>query len=576
MRDLLKYKNINLYPAPLNTVGGVKWGYIDKRGKFIIKPFYELALDFQDNGLAIVQIGNYYGIIDSGGNYIVKPKYNSISEFSEGRAIVIDDEGFKIINEKGKELTSKAYNYIGNFKDERAQYSVVTSNDKYIYGYLDRDGKEVIPAKYEYVNDFNEKKAIVKIGIAQYALIDINGNILNKYGYEFVGNLSEGLLLFNEKPGGKYGFIDTKGNVIISPRFTYAQNFSEGRAIVNVSEGISNRYGLIDRSGNYTISPQYNDIILLGENRVALGIAIDQNLPFIGSKYAISDINGNILTNYIYYGVSNYKSGIASVYDYINTFFIDKKGNMVKNLPVVEGSGFLTIENKLIKSYVDYKISYFDKQGNLVWSQNSIIPLDNQYRVIEKKYKPNKDYLVYYPEVRGMQDSNLENKVNNQLKILSQVKPVKENIQLEYSYLGNFKIEFFKKKLLILELNGYNYTFGAAHGMPSKIYTNIDLVTGQFYELKDLFKKDSNYVKVLSDIIGEIIKNDPEYEYVFPDTYKGIKENQSFYVSENILYIYFYPYEIAPYAAGFPTFRIPYRDITTIINKLGDFWRAFN
>lgn len=50
--------------------------------------------------------------------------------------------------------------------------------------------------------------------------------------------------------------------------------------------------------------------------------------------------------------------------------------------------------------------------------------------------------------------------------------------------------------------------------MPSKIYTKIDLTTGEFYELKDLFKEDSDYVKVLSDIIGEqikIIQNTPIY-----------------------------------------------------------------
>ncbi len=64
--------------------------------------------------------------------------------------------------------------------------------------------------------------------------------------------------------------------------------------------------------------------------------------------------------------------------------------------------------------------------------------------------------------------------------------------------------------------------------MPSKIYIKIDLTTGEFYELQDLFKEDSDYVKVLSDIIGEQIKNNPEYSYIFPDSYNGIKEDQPF------------------------------------------------
>ncbi|EJO5349283.1 WG repeat-containing protein [Clostridium botulinum] len=586
--ELIKFKkyivpclnspNINLYPAPRNTEEGVRWGYINDKGKFIINPVYDLALKFQSNGLAVVEIHNFYGIIDKNGDYIVKPKYDFISEFSEGRAIVIDNERFNIINETGEELISKGknYNYIGDFKDKRALYGIIDPNKGYIYGYLDREGNEVIKAKYETANDFYKGKTIVKIKDNEYALININGEILNKYLYNFVGNLREGLLSFKEDVKGKYGFLDENGNIMIKPQFISAQDFSEGISVVNISEDIINKYGVINKKGDYIIEPKYNDIILLGENRVALGIAIDKKSPFIGYKYAIADIEGNILTDFIYYGVSNYKNKVSSVYDYKNTFFIDKQGNKVRNLPVVEGSGTLTIENQLIKSYVDYRISYFDEEGNLIWEENSVISLNNQYKVMEEKYKPNKDYLVYYPKVTGMEDKFLEGKVNNRLKQLSQVKPIEGNVQLEYSYLGDFKIEFFNKNLLELELQGYKFPFGAAHGMPSKIYTKIDLTTGEFYELKDLFKEDSDYVRVLSDIIGEQIKNNPEYSYIFPDSYNGIKEDQPFYVSKDILYIYFYPYEIASYAAGFPTFKIPYNDIMDIINTKGEFWKSFN
>ncbi|EJP6474057.1 WG repeat-containing protein [Clostridium botulinum] len=583
-KELLKLKDyiysqvnceyINLYPAPINTINGVRWGYINEKGEFTIKSVYNLALEFQCNGVAVVEKDNFYGVIDRNGDYIVKLKYGFISEFSEKRAIVIDNEKFNIINEKGKKLISKfkSYNYIGNFREGRAKYGIIDFTKGYIYGYLDREGKAIIPAQYEYGNDFYEGKAVVRIKENEYALINKNGEMLNKYEYIFVGNLREGLLSFKEDIGGKYGFIDEKGKIVIKPKFAFAQDFCEKRAVVN----IMNNYGVINTEGNYVIEPKYNDIILLGENRLAIGIAIDKISKFIGSKYAIADIDGNILTDFIYYGVSNYKNGIASVYDDKNTFFIDKEGNKIETLPIVEGTGTLTVENELIKAYVDYKISYFDKEGILIWRENSAISLNDNYTIIEEKYKPNKDYLVYYPKVQGIKDKDLEDKVNNKLKILSEVEPIEENIQLEYSYLGDFKIEFVEKKLLVLELQGYKFHFGAAHGMPSKIYAKIDLNSGEFYELQDLFKEDSNYEIVLSNIIGEQIKNNPEYSYIFPDSYNGIKKDQPFYLSKDALYIYFYPYEIAPYAAGFPTFKIHYKDIMDIINEVGEFWRSFN
>ncbi|MNP62681.1 hypothetical protein D3C76_1579810 [compost metagenome] len=96
------------------------------------------------------------------------------------------------------------------------------------------------------------------------------------------------------------------------------------------------------------------------------------------------------------------------------------------------------------------------------------------------------------------------------------------------------------------------------------------------YELKDLFKPNSDYVKVLSQIVGDQIKNDPQYSYVFPDTYEGISPNQPFFVTADALHLYFNPYEIAPYAAGFPTFTIPFVQIRDIINTEGSFWKAFH
>jgi hypothetical protein len=130
--------------------------------------------------------------------------------------------------------------------------------------------------------------------------------------------------------------------------------------------------------------------------------------------------------------------------------------------------------------------------------------------------------------------------------------------------------------LLVLELNSYNFPFGAAHGMPGKEYVHVNLVNGNTYELKDLFKPGSNYVKVLSEIVGRQIKEDPQYSYVFPDTYKGIRPDQPFFVSDHALHLYFNPYDIAPYVAGFPTFTIPFAEIAGIINERGEFWKSFH
>jgi tetratricopeptide (TPR) repeat protein len=99
-------------------------------------------------------------------------------------------------------------------------------------------------------------------------------------------------------------------------------------------------------------------------------------------------------------------------------------------------------------------------------------------------------------------------------------------------------------------------------------YDQADLNKGRIFQLKDLFKPGSNYVQTLSDYIRKQIKENPEYSY--------IKADQPFYVTEEALVLYFFPYEIASYAAGFPMFKIPYADIMNRIDVNGEFWRSFH
>jgi hypothetical protein len=526
----------------------------------------------------VVQVKNRSGLINRLGHFVVAPKYSTIATFSEGRAVVMDDQGFWVMDDQGSIITPKPHDYIGMYQEGRALFTGTDAAGTYLYGYLDREGKEVIPLQYQSATDFTGGKAVVQINEREYALIGPHGERLQTYPYAYVGPLGEGLLAFKRNAHDPIGYMDEQGRVVIQPQFSGAQPFGSGRAVVNTAknDALINQYGLIDKNGTFIIKPEYNDIEMLGEGRVAVGKAKDMQKPYLGSKYAIADTDGRFLTDFLYNHVTNYKNGAASADDDESTFFLDRSGQVVKHLPIIRGSGTLSMEGDVIRAVVDQRTSYYDRSGRLIWRSNTIIPLTEQYRVIEEKYAPHKDYYVYYPRIEGMENTTAQERVNQRVKELSQVKPIDRDAQLDYSYSGDFSVTFFKKHLLVLELTGYSYPFGAAHGMPSKVYAHVDLTNGNMYELKDLFKPGSNYVHVLGEIIGNQIKTNPEYAYVFPGSYKGIQADQPFYVKEDALFIFFNPYEIAPYAAGFPTFRIPFADIMSIIDGDGAFWRAFH
>ncbi|QCJ41460.1 DUF3298 domain-containing protein [Bacillus sp. S3] len=572
--DAFEARAVYLFPAPLKEIGGIKWGYMNEKGKFVLPPIYSIAGDFQDNGLAIVRLMDKAGIIDDTGYFIVKPKYDTIEPFSEGRAVVNDQHGFKVIDESGKEITEKAYTVIfPEYKEGRLIVEETADDGQYLHGYLNKRGKVVIPIIYQSASEFTEGKAIVKTKNGPYELIDLTGKVLQSYPFAFVDQYGQDLLVYKKKDDGKLGYIDEHGKTVIEPRFSSAESFIDDRAIVSVADKNIVHYGLIDRKGNFIIKPKYTSIQNLGDNRFAIGKDLAPELPCIRSIYALADSEGHILTGFIFYEMNHFQDGLASVSDDQYTFFIDKNGKRMEHLPMVSGSGWLSFEKTLIKCDVDQRLQYFNRNGDLVWKQETTIRLNDHFSVVEYKYRPNREYVVYYPQIQGMTKS--EN-VNQALKVMAGVKPVPAHQKLVSNYTGDYDITLYKKNLLVIEITGYDYTFCAAHGMPVKKYAHINLLNGSMYQLKDLFKPGSPYVKVISDSIRDQMKSNDEFSYLFPDEYHGIKADQLFFISESGLNIYFNPYEIAAFAAGFPTFTISFDELKEIIDRSGEFWQSFH
>lgn len=577
--------NSEIYPALRNTKEGKVYGYINTNGVFVIEPIYLNAYDFNNNESAIVQEGEKFGLINKKGEYILKPTYDSINEFKENRAIFVLDNYMGVMDEKGNIITKEKYNFINDYNEGRAIIGVSYNNEDYKYGYIDLNGNEVIAPIYSEANSFNEGRALVKTKDGKYSLIDVNGNVINTYNYNYVSQYGNGLMVFGDSFEGPLGYINSDGDIVIKPKYKTAEGFKDGVAIVSESENFIGPYGLINKEGNYVYEPIFNDIRILGEDRVALGMPIGEGDLKLRSIYAIGDTKGKRLTDFVYLVVGNYKNGLAYASNERDTFFIDLSGQEANNLPKVTGSGELSIKNGLIYADIDYSPYYLDIRGKIIYKPNDVINLDNNYSILKEKYKPNINYLIYNPIVKGTRDKKVEAQINNKLKELSYFRPYSENKNekvsiiteedvLDYDYYGDFNIKYFKNNLLNLEIQGYYYPIGAAHGMPSMKTPVINLVTGKFYTLGDLFKGGVSWVNELNKIIKNMIETDKQYEYIFKDQFKGIKEDQDFYIDDNNLYIYFPPYEIGPYSAGFVTFKIPFSEIQGMINKNGEFYKA--
>lgn len=119
----------------------------------------------------------------------------------------------------------------------------------------------------------------------------------------------------------------------------------------------------------------------------------------------------------------------------------------------------------------------------------------------------------------------------------------------------------------------YNAYTGGAHGTHYDVGYNFNLSTGHRLELKDMFKPDVDYVSAINEQIQSQIDT-IKAEYVAKDEgewhpymgFETISEDQHFYLTDDSIVIFFDLYEIAPYAAGVPTFEVSFEELEAYLN----------
>lgn len=134
--------------------------------------------------------------------------------------------------------------------------------------------------------------------------------------------------------------------------------------------------------------------------------------------------------------------------------------------------------------------------------------------------------------------------------------------------IGTFEIKANERNILSMTFSNYAIIPFAAHGLTFMESLNVNVKTGEVYELADLFKASSNYREKITNIINEQIKN-RKMDVFSPEGIETISPTQNFYLTDQTLVIYFQQYEIAPYYVGLPLFPIPIFALESIIKENG-------
>lgn len=113
---------------------GSKYGYVDKNGKIVINPEFDLATEFSE-GLAAVMIfitdtnsklgyTNKLGYIDKTGKMVIKPQFDLAADFSEGLAAIMIGGKFGYIDKTGKIVIRPQFDLAFRFTKESAMVNI--------------------------------------------------------------------------------------------------------------------------------------------------------------------------------------------------------------------------------------------------------------------------------------------------------------------------------------------------------------------------------------------------------------------------------------------------------------------
>jgi hypothetical protein len=334
-------------PSPTPTDNGIRYGYIDKTGKFVIPPKYLEARPFK-NGAASVTTAKGKTYVNREGKELAPPGLYTETDFieggcdSKGFCAVVKNNLMGYIDMTGKLVIPLQPYGFGIFHDGLAYARALVpktedgSDARVKYGYIDesvritKTRKFVIPPQFDEADDFHDGAARVGIKktepdpkqpgetreVTYYGFIDKTGRYIAQpiwrdvyqEKYEIAKQFHEGLAWINNAEG-KRTYIDATGKVVISGLdnnggLDSGGDFQEGLAIATRGK----QRGFINKKGEFVIllpEEQYYDFRPFSDGLTAVAQK--------GKGWGYMDKKGKWLIKPKFEGVSNFQDGMACI-----------------------------------------------------------------------------------------------------------------------------------------------------------------------------------------------------------------------------------------------------------------------
>lgn len=209
--------------APFETSEG-KWGYVDKKGKDLVRPTYFSADEFHE-GLARVSFGtSRVGFINPAGKVVVNLRFDAAGPFSEALSpVLVTGEATKsgFIDKTGHEVLlpaiengNPAWTALVEHGFHCGMAEVHEGSSDQVHMYINKQGNRAFEGAFRSGTDFVECVAIVDEFDHGWKLIDVTGRTIAELPGLFDADPFHFGLARIKLEDSSIGYVDHVGKVV--------------------------------------------------------------------------------------------------------------------------------------------------------------------------------------------------------------------------------------------------------------------------------------------------------------------------------------------------------------------------
>lgn len=348
-----KYDAIKQYAAFTIVSKDKKWSMLNRKGKPSSEYIYDRFAVY--NGFLLGYINKKFALLDPDtGKQLtafMTPKANfddhnintSGRNYKARTLVVKSDEGFIVLNRKGKKIISKKYTRVEQIT---ADYLSIRDGD--CWGIMNSKGKTIIPTKYDLPVGYLGEGVFWGKFNDEITYLDAKSGKEVLSQYKHIGNFRNGLAALIIEETGKHGYINKRGKLKIPVMYDNTTRMTDAKTSPLRKDL---KWGVLDTRGREVIPFIYQNIRYSGENYTAR----------LNSKWGMLDKKGKVLIPFLYESISRHYSskndlynvclnGKCSVITQTNRVVIPLKYDLVENRFY---NGLLEVKSNDLYGYID-------------------------------------------------------------------------------------------------------------------------------------------------------------------------------------------------------------------------------